>query len=333
MFVTKIKPEGSGLLYSTYLGGSTGDFPNNVALDASGDAYVAGKHAFAPTFRSPRGPSRPSLESVAASASTPFVTKLTPDGSGLVYSTYLGGSRIDEGNGIAVDSSGDAYVTGQAGLANFPITTGAFQTTLVGFTGRLRHEVRDSRFELHCSGGDADADRDANAVRHPHRRRAASGAVPQYPVGTTSQATITLANLGSVDGRVRHPDASGNVRDCPITIWILAYFRTLALSSNLSFSPQVKGDFHQQLSITTRPAGGAVRHTRRQRNTVRNLPTAATTGGDPHRSVQSLAGAIGKLRDSRYGPGQHSGSWVKLRVNQGQEIGIGGYVPTGRDSD
>ena len=58
------------------------------------------------------------------------MTKLNPTGSALVYSTYLGGSSTDEAYGIAVDSSGNAYVTGYTDSPNFPITSGAFQTSL-----------------------------------------------------------------------------------------------------------------------------------------------------------------------------------------------------------
>ena len=58
-----------------------------------------------------------------------FVTKLNPAGSALVYSTFLGGVNSESGNGIAVDTSGSAYVTGNTGSDNFPTTAGAFDTT------------------------------------------------------------------------------------------------------------------------------------------------------------------------------------------------------------
>jgi hypothetical protein len=61
-----------------------------------------------------------------------FATKLSPTGSALVYSTYLGGSSFDEGSGIAADSAGNAYVTGYTGSDNFPVTPGAFQSTYGG---------------------------------------------------------------------------------------------------------------------------------------------------------------------------------------------------------
>src|SRR5207247_26921 len=61
-----------------------------------------------------------------------FVTKLNPSGSGLVYSTYLGGSGYDVGNGIAVDSAGYAYVTGATSSSDFPTSAGAFQTAFGG---------------------------------------------------------------------------------------------------------------------------------------------------------------------------------------------------------
>src|SRR5207248_1291996 len=63
-----------------------------------------------------------------------FVTKLSPSGSSIVYSTYLGGSANENGYGIAVNSAGQAFVTGRTGSADFPTTVGAFQTTKAGLT-------------------------------------------------------------------------------------------------------------------------------------------------------------------------------------------------------
>ena len=123
-FVTKLNPSGS-LVYSTYLGGSDWDEGYGIAVDSSGNAYVAGwtkstgfptQNAFQRTF--------------GGGILDAFVTKLNPSGS-LVYSTYLGGSRADWGNGIAVDSSGNACVTGVTGSTNFP-TQNAFQRTFGG---------------------------------------------------------------------------------------------------------------------------------------------------------------------------------------------------------
>jgi len=124
-FVTKLNPAGAALVYSTYLGGSGTDVGRAIAVDGAGNAYVTG-HTASPNFPTTPGASQTTL----AGFRDAFVTKLNPAGSALVYSTYLGGSNSDEGVGIAVDSTGSAYVTGDTVSPNFPTTPGAFQTTL-----------------------------------------------------------------------------------------------------------------------------------------------------------------------------------------------------------
>ena len=129
-FVTKLNPTGSALVYSTYLGGSAsyviGDFANAIAVDSSGDAYVTGL-AVSTNFPVTLGAFQTANHTTFDN--TGFVTELNATGSALLYSTYLGGSNDDQGYGIAVDSSGDAYVTGVAYSTDFPVTPGAFQTT------------------------------------------------------------------------------------------------------------------------------------------------------------------------------------------------------------
>src|SRR6185503_879367 len=123
-FVTKLSPDGSELVYSTYLGGSLGDWGNGIAVDAAGNAYVTGQTDSA-SF-----PTLAALDTTLGGQTDAFVTMLDPAGS-VVYSTFLGGSSTDFGNGIAVDAAGDAYVTGAAG-PTFPITAGAFDKTYNG---------------------------------------------------------------------------------------------------------------------------------------------------------------------------------------------------------
>ncbi|HEV2177808.1 MAG TPA: choice-of-anchor D domain-containing protein [Terriglobia bacterium] len=123
-FVTELNPVGSALVYSTYLGGSTSDSGQGIALDPSGNAYVAG------IARSLDFPTTPgAFQTALKGAQDAFLTKLNSTGSALVYSTYLGGSSLDQAQGIAVDASGNAYVTGYTSSSDFPTTPGAFQTT------------------------------------------------------------------------------------------------------------------------------------------------------------------------------------------------------------
>jgi hypothetical protein len=122
-FVTKFNPSGSGLVYSTYLGGSLWDEGSGIAVDSAGNAYVTGATGSAdfPTMN----PLQPTFGGGYDDA---FVSKLNPMGSQLVYSTYLGGSGPDAGLGIAVDGAHNAYITGGTSSTNFPVTPGAFQT-------------------------------------------------------------------------------------------------------------------------------------------------------------------------------------------------------------
>jgi hypothetical protein len=125
-FVTKLSPTGSALVYSTYLGGSGVDNAYGIALDSARNVYVTGytKSTNFPT----KNPFQP------AHALDAFVTKLSPTGSALVYSTYLGGSNgSDIGYGIAVDSARNAYVSGQTTSTNFP-TKNPFQAANAGHT-------------------------------------------------------------------------------------------------------------------------------------------------------------------------------------------------------
>ena len=124
-FVAKINPRGSALVYSTYLGGSGGDEGNGIAVDGSGNAYVTGS-TFSTNF-----PTANALQSTLNGTNNAFITKINASGSVLVYSTYLGGSYNDAGAGIAVDRSGNAYVTGITDSTNFP-TLDALQPTFLG---------------------------------------------------------------------------------------------------------------------------------------------------------------------------------------------------------
>jgi hypothetical protein len=133
-FITKLNSAGTGLIYSTYLGGSDGEAGSGIAIDSGGNAYVVGSTGSTdfPTVAA----LQPSLGGVSGDA---FVTKLNATGTAFDYSTYLGGSippdnvqGPDIGNAIAVDSSGNAYVTGETFSTTFPTTPGAFQVTLNG---------------------------------------------------------------------------------------------------------------------------------------------------------------------------------------------------------
>lgn len=136
-FVSKLSPDGGMLVYSTYLGGrSTDCFYSyawdscNIAVDASGSAYVAG-FTLSSDFPTTPGAYDRSCNSCDYNFDA-FVTKLDPSGTALVYSTYLGSTAVDDAHGIAIDASGAAYVTGRTTSPDFPVTPGAFQRVYRG---------------------------------------------------------------------------------------------------------------------------------------------------------------------------------------------------------
>lgn len=148
VFVTKLNSAGSALVYSTYLGGSGTDYGSSIQVDSSGEAYVAGYTKGSSNF-----PTKNPIQAKSGGARDGFITKFTAAGSALAYSTYFGGSGDDiiggvvnevnvggkkivigylsPGNGLALDGSGNAYVTGFTGSSNFP-TKNPYQGTWGG---------------------------------------------------------------------------------------------------------------------------------------------------------------------------------------------------------
>jgi hypothetical protein len=144
------------LVYSTYLGGSGGDYGNKLAVDSAGDVYVTGDTT-SPDFPFTTGAYQTTFGGTGAGDG--FVTKLDPQGA-LVYSTYLGGSADADASGIAVDSSGDAYVTGSTSSANFPTSSGAYQTAYGGggdaFVAELNRLGSGLVYSTYLGGSGAD---------------------------------------------------------------------------------------------------------------------------------------------------------------------------------
>jgi hypothetical protein len=182
-FVAKLNAGGSALVFSTYLGGNHDDRGTAIAIDGGGEAFVTGSTnssdfpVFKPFQASPGGPA----------AINAFVTKFNAAGTGLVYSTYLGGSNDDEAAGIAVDHFGDAVVTGFSFSTDFP-TLSPWQAALAGsldvFVTKLNPAGAGLLYSTYLGGGGPDR---ANGIALD-----ATGAA--YVVGSTSSTNFPTAS-------------------------------------------------------------------------------------------------------------------------------------------
>ncbi len=201
-FVTKLNPAGTAIVYTTYLGGTGSDSGNAIAIDASGNAYVAGD------TESTDFPVANPIQFAIAGRRNAFVTKLSPTGT-LVYSTYLGGGGQDSAFGIAVDGAGSAYVCGETRSSNFP-TQAPLQALSAGGTDGFVAKLAPSGSQLVYStylGGSRNDH--ANAI-------AADATGAAYVAGDTTStnfpvvAALQSTNAGRVDAFVSKLNPAGS---------------------------------------------------------------------------------------------------------------------------
>ncbi|HJQ34367.1 MAG TPA: SBBP repeat-containing protein [Pyrinomonadaceae bacterium] len=210
VFLTRLNATGNAFVYSTYLGGAGFEIAKSVAVDSLGAAYVTGDTDSTnfPTLN-------PIQAANAGGAKDAFVTKVSAAGTGLVYSTYLGGSAQDNGEGIAVDSTGNAYVTGTTFSTNFP-TANAIQpangtsggsSTQDAFVTKLNIAGNALVYSTYLGGAGGEVGSDIKVD--------SAGAV--YVVGGTGSTTtfptanaIQCARSGGSDAFVTKLNTAGN---------------------------------------------------------------------------------------------------------------------------
>ena len=149
-FVTELNSSGNALVYSAYVGAGLLDFASAIAVDGSGNAYVTGATE-SPSFPTTAGVVQPTCGTAPncnGALYDAFVMVIKPSGVGLVYSTFLGGESKDEGLGIAVDSAGDAYVTGVTSSTLFPLGVARLQPTLKGGSDAFVSELNPTGTQL-----------------------------------------------------------------------------------------------------------------------------------------------------------------------------------------
>ena len=177
--------------YATYLGGSAEDDAYGIAVDSNGDAYVTGQ-TISTNF--------PGVQTSKKAKFDAFVTKISANGSTLVYSTYVGGNGEDSGNAIAVDSSGDAFVAGGTGSSNFPVN-GGYQTTLKGGLDAFVFELNSAGTALIYGtylGGSSDDFASGIALRDGNAYVVGQTQSLDFPKGNPLQSSLAGASNGFV---------------------------------------------------------------------------------------------------------------------------------------
>lgn len=269
IFITKFTPDGTGIVYSTLLGGSSSDSSSGIAVDAAGNAYVVGWTV------SPDFPVRNAFQSTLRGFADPFVTKLNATGSDLLYSTFLGGSgNFDYGSDIAVDASGNAYITGDTGSVDFPVTPGAYRTTHIrlldpvgdqdGFVAKLNTNasgaaslVYSTFCDVHSSYSNSlDIDAAGNAYVTGNFSLQRARVQKLNAAGSALLYSFTLPDTGADSSAGLHPtaiavDAGGH-----------AYVTGLTNSPGLmivnGFQPAIGGGSFDGFLVKLNPSGTAI---------------------------------------------------------------------------
>ena len=180
-FVAKLNTDGSGLIYSTYLGGSDYEYGHSIAVDSAGNAYIAG------ATQSTDFPTASPLQTTLGGSTDAFVAKLNTDGNAFVYSTYLGGSEHDLGEGIAVDSEGNAYITGWTWSTDFPTVDplqGSFAGVADAFVAKLNEDGGALVYSTYLGGSGRD---EGEGI-------AVDSAGNAYITGDTNSSDFPIAN-------------------------------------------------------------------------------------------------------------------------------------------
>ncbi len=245
-FVTALNTTGTAQVYSTYLGGSSDDYGFGIAVDAASNAYVTG-YTSSPNFPTTTG----ALQTSIKGGYDAFVSKISPAGNTLGYSTYLGGSGDDFGLAIAVDSAGNVYLTGETASTDFPATANASQSVLPGTYSALVVKLNSAGNSLTYgsylggSGFDTGYGIAVNAARSAYVTGytvssdfpTTSGAVSQTLAGGSdaflSQISPPVGTVTSASETV----VPGTVANIPVTLTLESGVTLSGLSFALSVSP------------------------------------------------------------------------------------------------
>ncbi|MBL6978782.1 MAG: SBBP repeat-containing protein [Desulfobacteraceae bacterium] len=305
-FITKLSSSGSALSYSTYLGGGGSDFGDGIAVDGSGNAYITGR------THSTDFPTQDPYQGTNAGDTDAFITKLSSSGSALSYSTYLGGSDIDVGTGIAVDGSGNAYITGITDSTNFP-TQNPYQRTYGGygwsdaFITKLSPTGDALSYSTYLGGRHVDS---GNGI-------AVDDSGNAYVIGTTTSHDFPIHNAyqGNLDG------SSGDNTDVFIT-------KLSSSGSSLSYSTYLGGtgwDYGYGIAVDSSGNAYVTGHTGSSDFPTQN-PYQGTYAGDTDAFITKLSTSGSSLSCSTYMGGSDSDYGHAIAVDGSGNAYVTGFT-------
>ncbi len=254
------------LAYATFLGGNdpTGDdYTGGVAVDSSGSAYVSGLTSAADFPVTPGAD-----DTTLAGDADAYVAKLTPNGDGLVYATFIGGSSFESSTGIDLGADGSAFVSGETFSNDFPATPGAFRSTpqgdTDGFVAKLTPAGNDLTYATYVGGlGSGGPERVNDIAVDSSGAAVLAGQTPSTSLPTTTPTTFDPSPNGNMDGFVikLNPSGSnfvyssylgGDSRDVAYAVALdasgSAYFAGETSSSNFPESVPVGSSFDSTLN-------------------------------------------------------------------------------------
>ena len=303
-FVTRISPDGHSVLFSTYLGSTDNwDGADSVAVDRAGYVYVAGSsagHDF-PTAGNPY--------SAASRVNDLFVAKLRPDGSGLVYSTKLGGSGMELGAyGLAVDSAGSAYVAGRTGSVDFP-TVNAYQSQHVG--------SGDDGFVTKVSASGS------SLVYSTYLGSSSADEIRSLALGSDNTAYVAGRTAGS-----DFPTTAGATQPFPGGSWDGAVARLSADGRALLASTYFGGSLDDEFNAISVDAGGSAYVAGNSVSTDFPLrsPLVAQRGPTSAGVVVKLGSNLGTVGFSTYLTGQDVTDLTGIAVDPDNTVYVAGYT-------
>ncbi len=300
VFIAKLSPDGSQLLYATYLGGADREDGYGIAVDGAGNAYVVGN------TQSADFPIVGAYQSTynTSALRDGFIAKLNPDGSALLYSTYLGGSDDDIALKIAVDSASKMYVTGITVSTDFP-TANAAQNSIIGigwdiFVTALQANGTSLIYSTYLGGdridllGDIAIDSGSNV----------------YIGGYTDSLNFTVVNaLQPTDGKANCPIGDITCKD--------AIFAKFTPTGNLAYSSYFGGSDNDEASGIAIDSSGNVYLTGVTWSTDFPLLNAYQTSnaGHPGAFVAKINAAGSTLLYSTYlGGGVDAGGGIAVDI-------------------